>query len=557
MSSIRLTIDRLRRGEHSSRATWLVLGPAMAIATAVILYFGRNTWFSIDEAQWISDSPDLGIGGALEPHVGHLVFIPRLVYKLLVSTVGIDYAAYRVLTVVAILLCAGLFFTWARRRVPDFVALAFSLPILLFSYDPLHLIAGNGFTVVMALAFGIAALIAWDRDDLAGDIAAFAFLILGVLTYTVALPFAAGLAFAALLERRWDRAWVGAVPLFLYLLWRLLGDVSATDTAAGGNDPLNILLLPAWSFGGISGVLGSWSGLNFNFATSGTVPPGTGVGPALAIPALAALGWRIATRGAGTRLWTVIAIALALFAAQTIALGGIERYPDMPRYLYPGLIVVLLIVAEAARGFSWSRGAFIALWLMTAISLMTAFMLLRDQHELRVLKGEQTRAEVTAVTLLGQTPSPPPVERQPRRLLTDNFDPVSGARYGSLGFDPSTLKDKPAPLGNSVDRFLFDSLKLGFQPYTGPISRTDCRPLEETGGRFRMWLPRRGAVVTGTHDAKVWIGRFGSGRQLQLGKVGPNSPQLIKLRYDGEPTPWFVKSKSGGVAVCPIEPESQ
>ena len=75
---------------------------AMAVVTPIILYYGRKGWFSIDEAQWISDSPQLDLGGALSPHVGHLVFIPRLVYKLMLETVGIEYIAYRILTVLAI-----------------------------------------------------------------------------------------------------------------------------------------------------------------------------------------------------------------------------------------------------------------------------------------------------------------------------------------------------------------------------------------------------------------------------------------------------------------------
>ena len=526
---------------------------AMAVVTPIILYYGRKGWFSIDEAQWISDSPHLDLGGALSPHVGHLVFIPRLVYKLMLETVGIDYAAYRILTVAAILLCTALFFTWARRRLPDFVALAFSVPILLFAYDPLHLIAGNGFTVMLALAFGIAALLFWDRDDRPGDIGTFAFLILGGLTYTVALPFSVGVALASVLDRRWNRLWVGVVPIVLYLAWRVLGDVGATDTAAGGGDLLNILLLPAWSFGGISGVLGSWSGLSYDFVLSGIMPPGTGIGPALGLIAVLALGLRIAVRGASTKLLTVMAVALALFAAQTIAVGGIERYPEMPRYMYPGLIVVFLVVVEATSGFRWARSAFIALWLITIVSLMTSFSLLRDQSETREWKAEQTRVEVTAVSLLGQTPKPPPVTRQPRRMLTDDFDPVTGDDYGTLGYDPSTLKDRPPEIGNAVDRFLFNSLKLGFQPVTEPFSRAECRPMIANGGRYRMWLPRKGAVVISKRDAKVWIGRFGTGRQLKVGKVGPNSPQLLKLRYDGEPTPWFLKSKTPGVSVCPID----
>lgn len=70
MSPFRQRIDRLRQGENSPRAPWLVLAGAMALASGFILYYGRDGWFSIDEAQWISDSPQLDLGGALSPTSG-------------------------------------------------------------------------------------------------------------------------------------------------------------------------------------------------------------------------------------------------------------------------------------------------------------------------------------------------------------------------------------------------------------------------------------------------------------------------------------------------------
>lgn len=551
MSSVTETVDRMRRGELGGRAAWLVLGAAMVVSTALTLFYGRNNWFSIDEAAWISDSPQLDLGGVFEPHVGHLVAIPRLVYKVVLETTGIDYLTFRLLTVAAILLCAVLFFVWAKRRVPDFVALALTLPILLFSYDPLHLIAGNGFTVLLALACGVAALLAWDRDDRAGDLLALIFLLLGAATYTVALPFAAGLVIAAALDRRWDRIWVGLVPVVLYLAWRVLGDVSGTDPAAGGSDWTNLLLLPAWSFHGISGVLASWSGLNFNFTTSDTLPPGTGIGPALAGVALIGLGWRIATRGAGTALWLAIAIALAMWAAQTLAWGGIERYPEMPRYLYPGLIIVLLITVETVRGLNWSRAAFIALWLMTGICLMTSFFLLREKSDQLALKGDQTRAEITAVTLLGATPGGPSAAGQPRLRLTEGFNPETADDYGFLGFEPNSLLRQPLLIRNEVDTFMFESLRPELKPSSTPATGPRCRELGKWQDRYRLKLQTWQPVVIGaSSEAEIRMGRFGNGQNLLLGTVGPRDPQQLSFPMDGDSPPWFISSTMPGVTVC-------
>lgn len=553
MARVTRTVDRLRRGEGFSSAAWFALAAAMLISTALNLWYGRHAWFSIDEAAWISDSPDLDLSGMLEPHVGHLVLVPRLVYKAVLTTVGIDYLTFRLLTIGAVLLTAALFFIWARRRVPDFIALAGALPILLFSYDPLHLLAGNGFTVMFALACGLAALIAWDRRDWKGDVAALTFLILGVATYTVALPFAVGLAVASLLERsRGRRVWVGLLPIVLYVLWRALGDVSGSDPAAGGSDWTNLVLLPAWTFQGVGGVLASWSGLNFDFATGDTLAPSTGVGPALALAALTALGWRIFRGGAWPGLWIAIAIALALFAAQTLAWGGIVRYPEMPRYLYPGLIVVLLVAVEAARGLAWSRTAFVILWLVTGVSMLTAFALLREKSDLFELRGQQTRAEITAVSLLDETADPPPLAAQPRLRLTKGFEPGSAATYGYLGFGSEELEGLAPRIGNEIDRFLATTLSLRLETEPGPVALKRCRPAHPVGNRYELALPPRGAVITSPVTARIGLGRFGSGRNLPLGTVDPGATRLLELHPDSAPTRWFITSDVPGPKGCAL-----
>ena len=346
-------VDRLRRGEQSSRLSWIVLAVAIPVAAGLALWYGRFAWFSVDELAWLTASPDLDIGGLFEPHVGHLVLIPRLVYKLVFATIGPEYIVFRMLTTATVLLTGVLFFIWARRRVPDFVALAGCLIVLFFPWDPLHFLGGNGFTIMLALACGLAALIYWDRGDLIGDIAAFGFLVLGIATYTVALPFAVGLIVAALLERSdRRRLWVGLAPILLYLLWRLLAGVSGSDPNTGGADWGNLVLVPAWTFQGLGALFNAWSGLGFDFSVGGAPPAGVGEGPGttLAVIALIALGWRISRGGNRTLFWATIAIALALYTAQTLGWGAILRGPELPRYLYPGLVVVLLVTSRPSGG---------------------------------------------------------------------------------------------------------------------------------------------------------------------------------------------------------------
>ncbi len=57
------TVDRLRRGDNSRRASWVVLVVAMVGVGLLALWFGRFAWFSVDELAWISASPTSDLGG--------------------------------------------------------------------------------------------------------------------------------------------------------------------------------------------------------------------------------------------------------------------------------------------------------------------------------------------------------------------------------------------------------------------------------------------------------------------------------------------------------------
>jgi hypothetical protein len=549
------TIDRLRRGDHSRRLPWIVLAVAMPLSAALALWYGRFTWFSVDELAWISQSPGLGIGGLFDAHVGHLVAVPRAVYKVAFELIGPDYLTFRLLTTASVLLAGALFFIWARRRVTDFVALAGCLVVLFFPWDPLHFIAGNGFTIVFSLACGLAALIAWDRGDRAGDIWAFLFLILGVATYTVTLPFAVGLVVASLLERSdRRRIWVGLSPLVLYLFWRIIAGVGGSDPTSGGADWGNLVLVPAWTFQGLGALFNAWSGLGFDFSVGGAPPAGAGTGPGtvIAVLALIALGWRISRGGNRTPFWAALAIAGALYTAQTLGWGAILRGPELPRYLYPGLIVVLLVIIEAIRGMKWSRNSFIALWLVTAVSLLSAYGFLREVSEWSEIRSKQSRAEVTAVNLLYRTGEPPPISQQLRKKLSDEFRPGPASAYGPLGYEPWSLKERSPWIGDLVDFFLYKSLGLALEPVPDTVPLRNCRIARFNGLRYRLALPYDGAILKSTNLAGLRLGRFGWGFKIRLGMIAPGQNQRLKLYPDDAAARWFVATNQPGLAACTL-----
>lgn len=184
----------------------------MIVSIAVTLYLGRGTTFSGDEMVLVVTSPDFDLQAAFQPHVGHLLLVPRLIYLPLLESFGLSYLPYRILTVLAVCLTVGLLFAWLIRRVPKWVALVPCVILLFFGTDHLHMLQGNGFTICFSLAMGLLALLMLERGDRFGDVFACLALVLGVATYSVALPLIVGAAVLVLINRQWTRIWIAAVP---------------------------------------------------------------------------------------------------------------------------------------------------------------------------------------------------------------------------------------------------------------------------------------------------------------------------------------------------------
>src|SRR5829696_7915331 len=106
------------RGAPSPDRLAVVAFACVAIAAAAwILREGRGLTFFFDEWNWLLSRRE-GADGLFEPHEGHLVAIPLLVFKGVFATVGVEpYWPYRLVAVLAHVLCAGLLFALVRRRL--------------------------------------------------------------------------------------------------------------------------------------------------------------------------------------------------------------------------------------------------------------------------------------------------------------------------------------------------------------------------------------------------------------------------------------------------------
>ena len=192
----------------------------MVCSAGLMLWLNRGGTYFSDDLAWFAFSPDLSARDLLEPHYGHLIALPRLLYKAVLETLGSSYLTFRILLAIVVASGAGLFFVYARRRVGGPVALIGAVLLLFLGADWYHLVIPNGITVIGSVALGLAALIALDRHDRRGDLLACLCLCLGIATYSAALPFVVATAVSVLLRAdRKSRIWIFAVPAGLYAIW--------------------------------------------------------------------------------------------------------------------------------------------------------------------------------------------------------------------------------------------------------------------------------------------------------------------------------------------------
>jgi hypothetical protein len=524
------------------RIAWPLFGAAAVGAAILILWFGRDMTFSVDEMDLFMETPDLDLSGALEPHAGHLMLTTRVVYKAIFSAFGVGYLPFQLLTVGTVILTAGLFFAYAGRRIGKLAALAPTLVLLVFGSDSLHVLAGNGFTIVGALACGLGALLALDRRDRVGDVIAAALLCLGVVTYSVALPFVVGAAVSiALRDDRWQRAWIVVIPAGLYVAWWLW--TLGSDSSSEGQIALaDVLLFPSWAYQSLSGALGALSGFDYPYG-DGT----TKAGPTLAVLALIAVGWRLWRGSVPQMLWAALAIALSLWLMGTVSVGVI-REPDSDRYLYPGALAVLIVGAWLGAGLGWRRPALIALFLLAATGVLTNLGQLRVAGAFNRAEAAQQRAVLAGFEIAGPSADPSHVPEVGPGSITYWTDGLTvgdyleaAGRYGSIGYSPEEVRALPEPLRKLTDQGLVGALGLAPAPAPADTPRRGCVDFDPgpSGTSSLELAPGEIYVLESGRDAAIEIARFADAPDA-IGALQPDETMALALPADGVSDPWRV-----------------
>ena len=463
-----LKVATNRRAEPATVALCVLI---LAVAF-LLLYAGRHLTFFYDEWTFITTRRGSAISTYLDPHNGHLSLFPIVVYKVLFALFGLrHYTPYRAVGIALHLLCAGLLYVLARRRLGSSLAL---VPTVLL------LCMGTAFQVLLwpfqigylaSIAGGLGALVVIDREARQRDVLVAALLTWSVFSSGVGLTFLVACAIALIAGRSpWQRLWTIAVPAVLFAIWYLgWGSGEATSNRALATAPQYVADAFAGAVAGIVGLDQSWA-------------------PALGILFLAivAVLWRSGRRGEPTPLLlAAVAGALTFWVLAAVTRAGTPE-PAASRYLYVGAVFLLLIAAEASAGIRlhgvWAAGGAILLF----GALTSNLGALRDGERSLRTTDDVVRASLGVVEIAAPIVSP---AFQPDPVAAPQITAgpyLSAVRdLGSPALTATELEHSPATIRARSDLVLAHAEQLAIAP--GPTAILGDRTVSVSalvGGRL-------------------------------------------------------------------------
>jgi hypothetical protein len=559
-----------------STATLIALIWALGISGGLLLYWGSKLTFFLDDWEFLIYRRGFNADVILNPHGENIVAGPMLVYKLFLAVFGMSSSfPWVVLLIGSFLTTAALLFVYLRRRVGGIAALAGTAVFLFLGAGWEDLLWPFQINYLVAMAAGMGALVAFDRDDRRGEIIACALLVVATLFSSLGLPFlACFLVLILVREDRWQRIWVIVVPAAIFAIWWL----GWGHTAETGFTIANVARSPIYILNGYASSLASLFGLST--PTSETVAGGLEWGRPLLAVAVPLTLFRIWKVGISRQFWGILALGLSFWMLDAFyAEAG--RSPVSSRYALIGVLFLLLLAAELLRGLRIERRA--ATWTLALIWVAALASIASNAYYLHQAYTSYHQTAVLEKSSLGAV-------ELARGIVAPNFllsEEVTGTGYvsieagayfsarddyGSPGYDEAELAEAPEPGRYAADKVLFDGerAKISTVPASS-LPGGEAKPAEGEGtfavpaaGCIRaiptagvtplLTLPAGGAYVQAGPQpvANVELRRFADEFAIQLHE-GVESGETIEvaLPRDRSSVPWKMQLETPGPAtVC-------
>jgi hypothetical protein len=556
-----------RRLRNPDLLGWAVLAGAIIAAAALVLWLERDLTYGWDEFPWLEIGGLADLDYFWHPYGGHLIAVPYFIFRGTLELFGADFAAFGVIQVLGLSGIAVLVYVYGKRRVGPILALgpAFVLLFLGGSY-PVLLEPLIGIQFLAALLPGLAAFVLLEREDLRGDIAASILLTTAIAGFSQALIFLAGAAVSIALSPNWKRRlWVLAAPVLTYGYWRLWATQFDEPTGIVGS---NIPLLPAYfvdalavyataAFGMVNFVgPGPWTFLRLYGFDLGYV----GEGIAILLLELLVLGLAfraLRRRGPIPRtIWPVLVMIVVLFVELGVILIP-GRTAAEPRYLYAGVLLLLMLALELARGVRRDRVAIATVLALTVAAVAGNMARLNDARSLLDNYAQRMKADMTVVELAGEdadqsfTPNVHVAATVPGSLAL-NAGPwqLVAERYGSPSLSIAELRAQPEPIRAEADLVARRALRLRLAP---AAAAGECNPVGAAATAAGIALPAGGVTLIADADATAFLGRWADGHPIELGPLTAGETTALQIPADASGVPWRARLEPGvAVELCPV-----
>jgi hypothetical protein len=539
---------------HRSLAVLIAAGAA---STALLLALGGDVAFMFEDWELLLHRRDLTAAAFLDPINEHLLLLPIAIYKAVQALFGIDSELpFHVASISLLLLCAGLLFLYLRRCVGDWPATLATTVVLFLGSAWEILLWPLTLSFPGSAAAGIGMLLALQREDRRGDMAACVLLAISIAFMSLGVLFAAAAATAIVLrgEHRLARSYVVAVPMLLYGLWYLGWGRDVESALSLGN----LLAAPFFMLEGIASSIGALLGL---FALQPYVSNLARLAgaAAVALTAAAAILWlarngklKLGWRDRPPWFWAA-AVLFFGFWLITAANDVPFRTPSSSRYMHTGVVLLLLLLAESFRGVRLGPRATVAISAVAAVALAGNLIALRDGYRVFEREGQLIRAQLGALEIARDQvqPSFRPADAAFGSSALVNLDAgpylsAAGA-YGSPADRPAELAARPEYARAATDVVLAQALRLRLEPLPARAGAgAECARLGAGPEGAPAAAPLRpGSVVLRAADGRpvsVRLRRFAAETfPVVLGVVERGESARLRLPRDAAGRPWQLE----------------
>ena len=519
---------------------------ALAMVLSVWLGLSLNSVMTFYADEWdpLLSRSGWGLDQIFAPFNGHPTMIPMAIYKTVQEVFGMDSARpIQAIHAVLLLLMNGALFLYLKRRVGDWAALIGTVMVLFLGAAFEILLYSFAMNFTGAIAVGIGALVALDRDDRKGDIAASFLLLVGVFFSMVIVPFIVAVAaeWALNPRDRRGRIFVPGVSLGVLMVWWLVwGQNSDESTVAVSN----FLLLPGTAFDAIGSGFTSLFGLATGYGNEPS-QPNLIWGKVMAIVAVAIAWWRIKVIGSPPRGFLVVAAGLLTYLLLLGMSLSDQRQPTFSRFQLPLVIFILMIASTLLEGIRIGAAWLVAGTVVAALSINAGIGLMRERVEERwEPAGLYVRTWLTGTELAGADALPARELQLRMPVMVGVGDYLDASeRYGSPALNRSEISAlEPAEL-TWVDGGFINASGAGLDADPPASKPSTCRPaaaapIELKPGRYRVENETKGEVT-------VLVARLGPTPGTNTGAVLPGSAAGLNLPAGELAEPWQVSFEPG------------